>query len=275
MTTNHFFQPNAHPGQQNLAEDLTIEMIKIHGVDMHYLPRNDSPGNTDEYFGEDHNADFNREFLIEMYLNNAEGFDGEGDLLAKFGLIVKDTATLTVSRLRFKTETDMPKPREGDLLYFPLSNTLLEIKYVSSDNPFFQFGKLYTYELQVETFQYTGETFNTGIDKVDRVEREDAYSVVFGITGASGDFAVSESVTNGSVTAKVRSWSGDNLEVYKITGEFSEGDIITGTQSGVTGAVLSEDDMIMNEDPFSENREIQDDGDGFMDWSESTPFGDL
>lgn len=275
MTTNHFFQPNSHPGQQQLVDDLTIEFIKIHGVDVHYIPRNNTPENTDEYFGEDHNGDYNQEFLIEMYLNNAEGFDGEGDLLAKFGLIVKDTATFAVSRTRFKTETAMEKPREGDLIYFPLSNTLLEVKYVNSENPFFQFGKLYTYELQVETFQYTGETFNTGIDKVDRVEREDAYSVVFGITGASGNFLVSESVTNGSVTAKVRSWEDDNLEVYKITGEFSEGDTLTGTQSGVTGTVASEDDMIMNEDPFSENREIQDDGDDFMDWTEDTPFGRL
>lgn len=277
MTTNPFFHQNRHQGQQDILEDLTIESIKVSGVDVYYIVRRDTPNNTNKLFGEDHNGLYDRAYLIEMYMPNAEGFEGEGDLLSKFGILVRDSGTFVVARKRFADEIPLNKPRENDLIYFPLSNTLFEIKHVATENPFYQLGKQYSYSLRVETFQYSGETFETGIPEVDKVMQEESYSLVLGITQASGAFLKNETVSSSFASGKVRQWNPttNELKIYNVVGNFVVGDAITGALSTATGTVDIEDDMIMEDDPFAENKNIQNKADEFVDWSEESPFGRL
>lgn len=158
--------------EQKLVEDLTIETIKSMGRDMVYIPR--KLHNEDSLFGEDSNSQFDDAYDLEMYILNVSGFEGEGDLIAKYGLEIKDRATFVVARKRFVdevTEVDgsIDRPREGDLIYFPLTKALLEINFVEHENPFYQVGALYTYILVCETFTYNNEKFDTGIEELDRI----------------------------------------------------------------------------------------------------------
>lgn len=277
MGINHHINPLGDIGQQRLTEDLVIESIKFAGINTHYIPRDYSEDNTDELFGEDHLASFSKHYPIEMYLESLEGFEGEGDLLRKFGVMINDQASFIVSKRRFLNETNLTKPSEGDLIYFPLTNTLFQIKFVETEEPFYQFGKLYTYKLQAELFQYSNEQFNTGIPQVDKLGKTKGYTIEFVISNPSADFIVDETVTSGSASGKVRSWNTDTdtMYVYNIVGDFISGATITGQQSGATGAISMEDELSMIEDLFSDNREIEDEADDFLDWTEDTPFGRL
>jgi hypothetical protein len=171
MATNQFFRNNDYVLEQRLLDDLTEEMIKIFGIDVYYLPRN--TGAVDEIFTEAPNSSFDRAIELEMYINTYEGFQGQGDLLSKFGLNVEDKLTLSVSRRRFFDEIGNPlsflRPREGDLVYFPFTKGVFEIKFVEHEATFYQTGSLQYFELQLEKFSYNSETFSTGIPEIDSV----------------------------------------------------------------------------------------------------------
>lgn len=154
-----------HTNEQDLIHQLTAESIQITGIEVVYLPR--TLQNEDTIFGEDVISSFENNFPIEMYLDSIESFGGEGDLLQKFGMVVKDEVNLTVATRRFEEETDMPKPLEGDLIYFPLSGGLFEIKFVEDEQPFYPLGTLPMYKLRCELFDYSYETFDTGDDNID------------------------------------------------------------------------------------------------------------
>lgn len=147
-------------------------MIKIFGIDVYYIIRN--TGNLDKLFDEAAGSSFNIAIPMEMYINTYEGFRGEGDLLSKFGLNVADKLVLSVSRERFAEDIGAPysliRPNEGDLVYFPLSNGVFEIKFVEHEAAFYQTGALQFYELQLEKFSYNSETFNTGIPEIDNIQ---------------------------------------------------------------------------------------------------------
>ena len=149
-------------------EDLTIEAIKFYGVDVLYLPR--TAISRDALLGEDIKTLFSDNFMIEMYLESVDGFEGDGDVLEKFGLYIKDKATFVVSKRRFEeTIFNIVRPFEGDLIYFPLSDSIFEITYVEHENPFYQLGKNYVYKLSVELFTYTHEEFDTNNPLIDNV----------------------------------------------------------------------------------------------------------
>jgi hypothetical protein len=170
MPTNNYFEHHTSFMEQNLIEDLTIEAIKMFGIDVVYIPRESM--SRDGIFGEDIVAKFEDKYLIEMYLESVNGFEGQGDLLSKFGLQVKDTCSFIVSKRRFEeTCWDITTPKEGDLIYFPLSKGLFEINFVEHENPFYQLGKLHTYQLQCELFTYSHEEFNTGYKQIDKIEK--------------------------------------------------------------------------------------------------------
>lgn len=173
-TRNPYFQVGT-PSEQNLIEDLIIESIKIYGQDMFYIPRELVA--KDDILGEDRLSEFKNAYPIEMYFENVNSFDGQGAFIQKFGLFMDQTATLVVARKRWETlvgsakTTILPdRPCEGDLLYFPLSDGMFEIKFVKHQEPFYQLGKLYVYKLQVELFQYSSERINTGIPDIDAFE---------------------------------------------------------------------------------------------------------
>ena len=174
MATNPFFNQK-HPGEQNLIENMTTEHIKMFGWDMVYVPR--EMINEDKIFGEAGWYKFEDAFPIEMYIESVNGFEGSGDIITKFGLQVKDKVTLIVSRKRFQNEVtsireEIVRPREGDLVYFPLSNGLFEINFVEHENPFYVIGKNYTYKLSCELFTYDHSKMATGVDTIDSVETD-------------------------------------------------------------------------------------------------------
>lgn len=178
MATNPYFNFKSTSTEQNLMEDLTIEAIKTMGMDVLYLPR--EYVKKDLLFGEDVLSQFEKTYEIEMYLQSVDGFQGEGDILAKYGLEVKDKVELVVSRRRFIDEVGnletIPRPREGDLIYFPLGNYLFEINFVEHENPFYQLGKNQTYLIQAELFTYSLEKFQTGVCGPDEMNQTKEYA---------------------------------------------------------------------------------------------------
>lgn len=161
--------------EQLFHEDIIVEAIKIYGQTFYYIPR--TLVGKDEILGEDRLSQFKSAYPIEMYLENATGFDGQGAFIQKFGLMMEQSATLTVARRTWEQFVGQPgrtilpnRPAEGDLLYFPLTGGLFEIKFVTHQDPFYQIGKLFVYKLQVELFQYASEKMQTGIKEIDAFE---------------------------------------------------------------------------------------------------------
>lgn len=169
MAKNFYFENYQNSGEQNLIEDLIIESIKIYGIEVYYMPR--TLGAEDALLNEDDLPVFNDAYLVEMYVRNVDGFEGEGDFLSKFGLQIRDSVTLTTAIRTFNAEvnryTDEIRPNEGDIIYFPLNNKMFQVMHVEHEAIFYQMGSLQTYDLRTELMEYSGERFNTGIDEID------------------------------------------------------------------------------------------------------------
>ena len=180
MATNHYFQSGRSIGrasEQFLMEDLTIECLKIYGFDVFYLPR--KTVNLDQLFTEDALNKYEHAYPLEMYLENVTGFEGEGDLLSKFGVEIRDSATFIVARRRWdevvarQGQVQLDKrPAEGDIIYFPLTKSYFEIRRVETKQPFYQVGQLYVYKLECELMQYSSERFETGNGEIDSIDEE-------------------------------------------------------------------------------------------------------
>ena len=173
-TVNVYFGQGVR-AEQMLIEDLIIESLKIYGQEIMYIPR--TLISKDEILGEDRLSQFNSSFPIEMYFENVDSLDGQGAFIQKFGLMMEQSATLVVARRRWDQligrygQTIIPtRPCEGDLIYFPLTKGLFEIKFVKHQDPFYQLGKLYVYKLQIELFQYSSEFLDTGSQEIDAFE---------------------------------------------------------------------------------------------------------
>ena len=181
MSRNVYFSHGTR-NEQYLLEDLIVESLSVYGTDFYYIPR--TLVGKDEILGEDRLSKFKTAFPIEMYFENVDSFDGQGAFIQKFGLMLEQAATLTVARRRWEQligrfgQTQLPnRPCEGDLLYFPLSNALFEIKFVQHQDPFYQLGKLYVYKLSVELFQYASEKIDTGIKEIDKLETLKSFDI--------------------------------------------------------------------------------------------------
>lgn len=180
MATNFYFQsgvPGGRTSEQRLIESLITESIKIYGFDVYYLPRTEV--NEDTFFADDTLSKFDTALPLEMYLENVDGFGGEGELMSKFGIELRETATFVLVRSRWEDVVGkgrsnllpLPnRPAEGDIIFLPLTNSYLEIKKVETKDPFYQLGKLYVYKLYCELYQYSSERFDTGIAEVDAIE---------------------------------------------------------------------------------------------------------
>ena len=171
---NVFFNNFASSQEQRLIEDLTIESIGIYGVEAYYLPK--TYGDYDYLYGEDDLGTFSDYYTVPMYINSVEGFGGEGDFLSKFGVEQRDTMTMSVARWTFEQEVgneskaNIARPREGDLIYFPLNKKLYSVNFVEHEPVFYQMGALQFYELRLDMFEYSGERFNTGLYEIDKLE---------------------------------------------------------------------------------------------------------
>jgi hypothetical protein len=169
MATNFYFNNFTNSMEQRLIEDLIIESIRIFGLDVWYMPR--TLGSLDDLLNEDDLPIFNSAHMVEMYVKNVEGFEGDGDFLSKFGLQIRDSMTLTMSMRKFTEDVgaynEAVRPKEGDIIYFPLNRKMFEIKHVEHEAIFYQMGSLQTYDLRVELFEFSNEVFNTGVAEID------------------------------------------------------------------------------------------------------------
>ena len=171
MATNvHFSQ--AVQTEQNLVEDLVVESLRMYGHNVFYLPR--KIVNEDTILGDAANSSFEDAYEVEMYIENVEGFEGEGDLYSKFGVEIRDEATFILSRRSWERFVSLDanlatglRPNEGDLIYFPLSKSLFEINFVEHEDPFYQMNKLFVFKMQCSLFEYSGEKFDTEVVALD------------------------------------------------------------------------------------------------------------
>ena len=176
---NLYFSAGAR-SEQNLYEDLIIESIKIYGQDLYYMPRD--LVNVDAVFREDPVSSFNSNYLLEMYVDNVDGFDGEGDLFTKFGVEIRDQVTLTVSKrrweqtvMRYDNEITGTRPFEGDLIFTPFSKKLFQIMHVEHEQPFYQLNNLPVFKLQCELFEYNDEDIDVSNDDIAQLERDASF----------------------------------------------------------------------------------------------------
>ncbi len=169
MATNFYFNNFTNSMEQNLIEDLIIETIRIYGVDAWYMPR--TLRAVDDLLNEDDLSTFDKAYMLEMYVKNVEGFEGDGQFLSKFGLQIRDSITFSISMRRFTEDVgsydEQVRPNEGDLIYFPLNRKVFEVMYVDNKPIFYQMGALQMYDLRCELFEHSNERFNTGVEEID------------------------------------------------------------------------------------------------------------
>ena len=185
MARNLYFSEKVR-SEMDLYADLVIEALKIYGQDVYYLPRD--LVNEDVLLGDDPTSRFPTSHKIEMYIENNEGFDGEGDLYTRFGVEIRDEATFIVSRTRFSAQVRRPdndiatdRPTEGDLIYLPLANKMFEIQHVEHEQPFYQIENLPVYKMRCTLFEYSGEDFDTGIEDIQDIEKTGSYQYVLSV----------------------------------------------------------------------------------------------
>jgi len=148
----------------------------MYGVEVYYMPRKYITEKT--VIREVIESEFDNAYPIEAYVENYDGYADNTTILSKFGIQATNEITLIISQERYheyispliarKANIKLSKrPKEGDLIYFPLGDRLFEIKYVEHEKPFYQLQKNYVYVLKCELFRYEDEIINTGIDNID------------------------------------------------------------------------------------------------------------
>jgi hypothetical protein len=209
MALNPFFLQGSS-GEQRLVQSLVNEQLRMYGVEVIYIPRKFV--NKKTIIQEIQSSRFDDNFAIEAYLNNYDGYSGSGDILTKFGVSIRDEVNLTISKERFEdfigiflngmsaSEIELStRPREGDLVYFPLGQRLFEVKFVEHEQPFYQLGKLYVYELKCELFEYEDEILDTNIDEVDKELEDIGFITTLTMVGAGQTATASAIIRSGYI----------------------------------------------------------------------------
>jgi len=213
MPLNPFFQQGTK-AEQNLVQSLINEQLKIYGVEIYYIPRDFVRTNT--IIREVVQSEFTDSYPLEAYVENYEGFQGSNDLMTKFGVRVTDELNLVISKDRYdnyirpllegRFNNDPTKiklfsrPKEGDLIWFPLSDTIFEIKYIEHEQPFYQLKENYVYQLRCEIFEYDNEVIDTGIEKIDDNVKDDGYILSLNLAGIGSTATAITSLVSGAVT---------------------------------------------------------------------------
>ena len=261
-------------------------------MDVYYLPRT-TRDQVDYLYGEDPLKEYRTAHPIEMYLENVSGMDGEQDFISKFGLEIRDEATLLVSRLRFRYAVNgYTRPREGDLVFVPLLNNFFEITFVEHEDQQTMFytlgrgrgGNVYVYALKMKQFVFSNEIVETGIKDIDE-QIVDYYpkTRLFFASGGSGNFVNQEIVYQGTslATANVQAYvhdhvAGQYVDVYRVQGNFGNGMLRGNTSNAQWTINVISDTALMNsafEDIF-DNARIEAGSDGIIDFTEQNPFGE-
>ena len=239
MATSVFFNNFSNSQEQILIEDLVLESIKIYGHDMFYCPRTLIA--KDDIYGEDSLSEYNTAYQIDLYIKSYDSYDGDGSFLSKFNLEIRDQVTLTVSVRNFNNEIGsiamLDRPQEGDLIYVPMIDRVLIVKYVNKNAVWYQMGAIQMYDLSCEMYEYSSEKLRTGIAAIDNIEKE--RSLDLGIWG----FLTSDG--------------------YYITDNDGY-EIIQGNYSFEQQAT----------DAFEDNTEFQLEGEEILDWTQIDPFSE-
>ena len=367
MPTSPYFPTYyaGHSGEQGLVQDLVDEQIKLFGTDIYYIPKIVLADST---LDEVRYTKYQEQFQVEMLLQNVMGFGDNAEFISKFGLRITDEIIFRVSTGRWDEEvaehsptlTVDSRPNEGDLLYFPLTQDIYEIKFVGKEEPFYQFGKIQFYAITAEIYEVGQDDFDTGIAEIDAVEQlfDNAIKLVMD-PGGAGDFTVGEEVVGDEFLAKatsaitgdavsgatisdggahykvatpptvtitggggagatatatvsasgivnaititaggsgytsaptvtidyspkdnraeVKSWDSStrSLSVINRTGTFTTAEVITGLTSGAKWSPETFDTLNNVNSSYDQNREIENDADNIVDWSEGNPFGEF
>ena len=274
---------NGSAQEQKFIENLIVETIEIYGQDIYYVPR--TIVNKDTVFGEDSDTKFESAKPIRAYVNNVEGWEGQGELLSKFGVRIEDKTTFIFSREKFKEHVDDSttlnvegRPNEGDLIWFPITKHLFQIMFVEAEKPFYQLGKGYVWECQCELFEYSDEEIDTGITDLDAIETAFANAITVGlVAGGSGAFTAGETVTGGTsnVTAEVKSFDSATrtLIVINRSGTFSVPETITGGTSSASWTTATYNTIQNTNSEYDMNNDFETADNDIIDFTESNPFG--
>jgi hypothetical protein len=293
MATSIYFNNQRASHEQLLLEDLIIESIKNHGIDVYYIPR-ESQSSIDELFGDDPVKTYRNAIKIEMYLETFQDYEGNKEFFSKFGLEVQETARLclarrTYERLIMKQYPENHVPKEGDLIYLPIQYKLMEIKFVEEEKNFFQLGRdsknPYMYALTMEAFKYNGELLQTGVDEIDRIGNVQAYATDLTLTaGGSGTYKLFETVYQGAslstatARAVVADWNKPTgaLKVRNVFGAFSANNDIIGSISGAAWNLEAAPDLLRNAnyENIEDNSRIETEAVNVIDFTEINPFGE-
>lgn len=228
--------------EQSLIEDLVIESISIYGHQVYYCPR--TLVAKDDIYGEDTISEYNNSYLIDMYIRSYDSYEGDGTFLSKFNLEIRDQMTFTVARRTFYNDVGadelIDRPQEGDLVYSPMTNRIMVIKYVNNQPIFYQMGALQVWDLVCETWEYSSERLNTGVDAIDSIEREYSLSM--------DRVCILDNFGNTIVDQ-------DGFPIVQGQYNFDE----------------------QNQDVFADNDEIaaENDADDIVDWSQRDPFSEV
>ena len=301
MPTNHFFSKGTI-NEQYLYEDLVIEALQIYGFDVYYMPR--TLVDKDQLFGEDPLSKFDDSYMIEMYMDTVEGFQGEKEIITRFGLEVRDETIFTVARRTWLNLVSMDanlvtsiRPNEGDWIYMPTVQRLFEISFVDKDDPFYQVDNLPVYKLYARTVEYSDERIDTGVKVIDDIETK--YSgdeLMFQILGEQGPTTIYN--CKFLLERGTDLYADGLIELENATNSPpAAGQLLIGQDEVGFDAILLEDSgfgneyFIIQEDyeltatqPMVDNTWIQDAvegtgsgfdaGDAVLDFTENNPFGD-
>jgi hypothetical protein len=282
--------------------------MEIHGIDVYYIPR--TLKRLDNILNEDIASEFGDAYMITMYLEDVSGgYGGESTIMSKFGLEIRDTSNWILARKTWENFIGVQnntivagRPNEGDLIYIPLTGSFHEIKFVEHEQPFYQLGNIFVYKLQCETFEYSNEKFDTGVEEIDGIEDTYAFAQKILVSDGNGiQFKAEEEVR------QLVGYAEDNTPIY-VYGNIGEVDYISdisayitinqirstsnavrylvpsgssverrlqGMTSGAIWGIASvQDSKTIPNDPDADNLAFETEGDSILDFSETNPFGE-
>jgi len=270
---NPFFLQGSK-GEQGLIQDLINEQLRMYGVDVHYLPRKYLTEKT--VLREVIESAFDNAYPLEAYIENYEGYGDNTTILSKFGIQALNELTITISKERFesyivpliKNKPNIKlgtRPREGDLIYFPLGDRLFEIKFVEHEQPFYQLQKTYVYTLKCELFRYEDEVIDTGIDEIDDTNVGGG-NTVGGIGGGVSITQILTMVSSGSTATATTTLLNGGIRSITVTnrgGGYSSTPTVaissapTGGVTGVATAVMIDGIVVCNDNVNPQNKSVQ------------------
>jgi len=283
VPSNKYFNLYRQKKEQSLLLDLVEEAIKIHAIDAIYIPRNLEM--VDPILREDPLANFNDYHHVEVYVKDYDGFQGDGNILSKFGLEIRNQVTFSISRGSFTKifGSEMVRPREGDLIYLPLSTAvgLYQIMFVNETSTFYNLGEFYTFDLRCEQYAFQDENISTGISDLDENIADGSEVFVLNIQNSTGTFLENEIIYQGdsvlSATSRARFIeyaSESQMRIKDLYGTFSTtGGAIIGSLSNIQATLIENiNPLDIKNDYSSQNKTFNESE--FIDFTESNPFSE-